>query len=332
MGTTQKPLHLQYGVNAFAEHVYKDYQPLASTAYYPDPTAGDLKKAIATYTGFPEQMILVASGSDELIDIYIRFHKRRQPHIKVAFSPPTYPMYEAYTAREGVERIFLPHERAIITPALVQEMGGHPSDTVVMLDSPANPSGEIVSQEQFKALLDAGYQVFADEAYYEFYGKTVAGLIKDYPEQLVVSRSLSKFAAMAGNRIGFLLADTVLIQAFREQQLFFNVNSEGQHRALYAIQHADDLHKAIADMRHTKQQVDAAIRSLGSYEVYPSLDMYTIFKHQTIPTEQLHHDLQQTHGVHTTRFAHFKGHDVIRSAVLQMPLMERLVGALRAYA
>jgi histidinol-phosphate aminotransferase len=329
--TSSTPLHLQYGVNAFAENVYKDYQPMRSTAHYPDPFCSDLRRALAGYTGLNEDMILVASGSDELIDIYIRLHKTRIPNLKVAFSPPTYPQYEAYTSREHVERILLPHKRATITADLVKQMGGDPATTVIMLDSPANPSGEIISTEQFLGLLDAGYQVFVDEAYYEFFGQTMAGYINKYPDQLVVSRSLSKFAAMAGSRIGYMLASPEVVADFRAQQLFFNVNSEGQHRALYALQHIDDFHTAIKEMRQTKQKVDTAIRALDIYDVYPSLDMYSIFKHRNLSTEQLHKELQEKHSIHVTRFPEFKGHDVIRSAVLQMPHMNRLITALAEY-
>jgi len=332
MNSSGPALHLQYGVNAFADKVYRDYKPLTSTANYPDPFAAELRHAIAAYTGFGEDMILCSSGSDELIDIYIRLHKVKIPGVKVAFSPPTYPQYEAYTAREEVACIKLPHDRASITAELVRKMGGRPEDTVVMLDCPANPSGEIISREQFKGLLDDGFRVFADEAYYEFSRITVADLIMQYPEQLVVSRSLSKFAAMAGNRIGYLLAAPAMVQEIRAQQLFFSVNSEGQHRALHALGRISELHDAIAEMRRTKQQVDEAIRGLGPFHVHPSLDMYSIFSHKHIATEDLYQKLLTDHAIHTTRFPGFKGHDVIRSAILQLPRMKRLISALQTYA
>lgn len=326
------PLYLQYGVNAFAESAYKMYRPLQNTAHYPDRFCTELRQALAAYTGLTNDMILVASGSDELIDIYIRLHKTRIPGLKVAYSPPTYPQYEAYTAREHVECILLPHERATITSNLVKRLGGNPATTVVMLDSPANPSGEIISKAQFFDLLDAGFKVFADEAYYEFYGQTMADYINKYPDQLVVSRSLSKFAGMAGSRIGYLLAAPKIIAEFRAQQLFFNVNSEGQHRACYALSHISEFSAAIAKMRQTKQQISSTIRDLGVYNIYPSLDMYLIFEHQDLPTEQFHRQLQEKHAVYTTRFANYKGHDVIRSAVLQLPFMQRLTRTLAGYA
>ncbi len=328
---SKTPLHLQYGVNVFADAIYKSYQPMQSSAHYPDPFCTELRRALAAYTGLDEDMILVASGSDELIDLYIRLHKAHVSGLKVAYSPPTYPQYQAYTRREQVECILLPHERAMITADLVKRMGGDPSTTIIMLDSPANPSGEIVSAKQFLSLLDAGFKVFADEAYYEFYGETMAGYIAVYPEQLVVSRSLSKFAAMAGSRIGYLLASPQTIADFRAQQLFFNVNSEGQHRALYALEHTNELHAAIKKMRRAKARIGAAIRELGAYDTYPSLDMYLIFKHRKLQTEQLHRDLQEKHGIHTTRFAEYKGQDVIRSTVLHLSLMRRLTAVLAEY-
>lgn len=330
--SSETKLYLQYGVNVFADEIYKNYQPLASTAYYPDPLATDLRKAIAQYTGFSEEMILCSSGSDELIDIYIRLHKAKINHLKVAYSPPTYPQYDAYTAREKVERIILPHERLSITADMLKKLGGDPKNTVVMLDSPSNPSGELMSREQFIGFLDAGYDVFVDEAYIEFRGQSVADLITLYPDQLVVSRSLSKFAAMSGSRVGYMLASPKIVQEFRDGQLFFNVNSEGQHRGRYAVEHASEFSDAIVNMRHVKRQVEEAIQNLGAYHIHPSLDMFLIFNHKTIPTEKLHASLQESHNIVTTRFPTFKDKDVIRSAVLQLPTMKRLVTALASYA
>lgn len=325
-------LQLQYGVNAFAERVYRDYQPLKSTANYPHPEAAELKKAIAGYVGCDEPMVLCASGSDELLDLYIRIHKMQIPNVKMAFSPPTYPQYEVYGRRSGATLIYLPHHRHAITAGVVRRLGGQPEDTIVMLDSPSNPSGETISRQQFIGLLDAGFSVFSDEAYYEFGGASMVDLIARYPEQLVVSRSFSKFAGMAGNRIGYLVATPAIIRQFREHQLFFNVNSEGQHRALYALARVDDFHKAIARMRLVQQRVIQDIRALHSYEVFASLDIYAIFKHKRLPTEELCRLLLEQHAIQTMRFPNFKGHDVIRAVVLEGSVMQRLTTALRALA
>lgn len=332
MASSLPVLQLQYGVNVYATHVYKKYRSLPNTAYYPDPEATELKKSIASYVGVDQSMILCGSGSDELLDLYIRMHALRTKGLKVAISPPTYYQYDNYGRRVGATIVNLPHDRSKLGAQMLHEHGCDVAHTIVMLDSPANPSGDVVEREQFIDLLEAGYQVFADEAYFEFCGKTVADLVLQYPGQLIVSRSLSKVAAMAGSRVGYVIAAPPRIEEFRRQKLLFNVGSESQHRALYAIEHMPQFIEAIAAMREAKARLVKEIASHKQYQIFSSLDMYTIFKHAEIPGERLQTMLREDHGIDTYRFPNFKGHDVIRAAVLQLPVMQRFTDALRSFA
>lgn len=326
-------LHLQYGVNAYADSVYQNYQPPALTAYYPDPEATELKAAIAQYVGCTPEMVLCGSGSDELLDLYIRMHVLQDPKLHIAISTPTYYQYDNYGRRVGAQIVNLTYDRTKISAALLKEKGCSPLHTVVMLDSPANPTGDIVTREQFIELLDAGYQVFADEAYYEFYGKTMVDLIDRYPKQLVVSRSFSKVAAMAGSRVGYIIAHPDVIAQFRVQKLLFNVSSDSQHRALFAVQHMPQFLDAIKVMRTAKQHILDDIHSFGSYVVHPSLDMYAIFEHQNIDSKKLQQKLRGEHHIETYLFPAFRGKkDVLRAAVLQPETMGRFTDALKACA
>jgi histidinol-phosphate aminotransferase len=326
-------LQLQYGVNAYADPIYQHYQPRQLTAYYPDPEASELKQAIARYVGCTPDMVLCGSGSDELLDLYIRMHQLRDPKLHIAISTPTYYQYNNYGQRVGASIVNLTHDRTKISAALVKAKGCDPKHTVVMLDSPANPTGDIVTREQFIELLDAGYQVFADEAYYEFYGKTVADLIDTYPKQLVVSRSFSKVAAMAGSRVGYIIAHPDIIEQFRGQKLLFNVGSDSQHRALFALEHMPQFLAAIEVMREAKKHVLDEISSFKSYTVHPSLDMYAIFEHHDMPSKQLLEKLRNEHRIETYLFPDFRGkRDVVRAAILQPKTMVRFTDALKACA
>jgi histidinol-phosphate aminotransferase len=326
-------LQMKYGVNAFADSVYDNYEPLHITAHYPSSEADELKHDIADYVKRPSEMILIGSGSDEMVDAYIRTYARLFPGMKVAYSPPTYFQYEAYTSRIDASIIHLPHDRTSLRPDRLAAVGCSPKDTILMLDSPSNPAGEIIGKGQFREILDAGYHVFADEAYYEFHGESVVDLIEKYPKQLVVSRSFSKFAAMAGSRVGYIIADPELINRIRPQKLFFNVASSSQHRARYALKHVGEFMQAIVVMRATKKRFTDELAALGSYTLYPALDLYTIFSHKAMPAHQLHHALRVDHNIETYLIESFKDSGaVIRATVMQPPLMQRLTDALRVVA
>jgi histidinol-phosphate aminotransferase len=321
-------LQLQYGINVYAETLYRDYQPLRSTVNYPDPLATDLRQDIAAYAGVAPEMILCGSGSDELIDIYIRLHQLTMSDLHVAIAPPTFYSYDTYTRRMGATVINLPWDRSRLTPELLSRHGGDPAHTIVILDSPSNPAGDMVSRRQFRALLDAGYHVFADEAYFEFAGQTVLDYLPLYPRQLVVSRTFSKIGGMAGSRVGYVIAHPELIANLRTHKLMFNVNLEGQHRARYVLGHMDQFRAALTTMREARDATAAAIAKLDTYELYDSLPMYLIVRHRRLPSVQLHRRLRDEHHIETHLFPGFKGHEVVRITVGHEPELKRVVDAL----
>jgi histidinol-phosphate aminotransferase len=178
-------------------------------------------------------------------------------------------------------------------------------------------------------LLDAGYQVFVDEAYYEFCGETMIDLIARFPKQLVISRTLSKFCAMSGSRVGYIIADASMIASLHTLKMLFNVNSEGQQRALFALRHMDEFHEAVQSLKASKAFIEEELKKIGEYELFSALDLYVIFKHATIPSLRLHRILSEKYGIETYLFENFKGYSVLRVAVAKPEVMQRLVDALR---
>jgi histidinol-phosphate aminotransferase len=324
----QETLHLQYGINLHADHVYNSYEPLKLTPAYPDPEANELRGALAEYVGATKEMIMCGNGSDELIDVYIRTFTLEDPMFTIAVAPPMYYQYPVYAERVGAKAINLPYDRSTITPALVKKYGGDPRHTTLMLDTPSNPAGDMVSREQIIDLLEAGYRLFVDEAYYEFCGQTVADLIPKFPEQLIISRTLSKFCAMSGSRLGYVIADPAMIAKLHKLKMLFNVNSDAQRRGLFALQHMDEFHEATRPLKEAKNFTHEAITKLGNYQLFPSLDLFVIFKHATISSPALHEKLRKDFAIETYLFDNFKGHSVIRSATAKPSAMQRLVDAL----
>ncbi len=325
--TKIQPMQLQFGVNLHADEVYNHFQPPRSTAFYPDFIAEELRTALASYAGVSPEMVVCGHGSDELVDVFIRIHHLRTPNIIVAEVPPNYYQYRNYAHRLGLEVTSLEVDRKDISPQLFMNAGCTPENSILMLDSPANPSGEITTKTQFIELLEAGYHVFADEAYYEFHHKTVIDLVPRY-ERLVVSRSLSKIAAMAGSRIGYIIAQPQLAEKFRRHKLFFNISVDSQARALYALEHMLQFEQSLDKMRAVKTFTLDKLQQLENFKLFPSLDMYAIFRPLHMPAKELHEHLRNKHHIITYLFERYKGEEAIRATVGRLEDMKVLAAAL----
>lgn len=152
---------------------------------------------------------LAVRGADEGIDLLIRTFC--QPgNDQIIVCPPTYAMYEFCADSIAVNTVKVPLAEDFSLN--VEAITPHLKDSkILFLCSPNNPTGNVIPHEQIVALLEASKEstlVVVDEAYIEFAPHTsVVDLIADYPH-LVVIRTLSKAFGLASIRVGFLLADT----------------------------------------------------------------------------------------------------------------------------
>ncbi len=96
---------------------------------------------------------------------------------------------------------------------------------LIMVASPNNPTGAVVSREHLLAICAAAPQavVMVDEAYYHFFGETVMGDVGKVPN-LVVARTFSKAYGLANLRIGMLAGNAELMKLVRKVSSPYNVN------------------------------------------------------------------------------------------------------------
>ena len=185
---------------------------------YPDPQPAALVNALAGLYGVREDQLLVGRGSDEAIDLLVRAFCRAGRDA-IAIQPPTFGMY-AVCARiqdAGIVEVPLAADFTVDADALLAALT--PAVKLVFVCSPNNPTGQPVPRaviERLAKALDARALLVVDEAYAEFADESsVAPLIGRY-ENLAVLRTLSKAWALAGARIGTLLAHAELIALLRK--------------------------------------------------------------------------------------------------------------------
>ena len=108
---------------------------------------------------------------------------------------------------------------------------------IIFLASPNNPTGNLTPREQVGELLDTGRIVVVDEAYYEFCDSTVADMVSEH-ENLVVLRTLSKWAGLAGLRIGYGIMNEELVQHVIDIKQPYNISVAAEAALLASLEDA----------------------------------------------------------------------------------------------
>ena len=184
---------------------------------YPDPQPRDLIARLAALYAVDSSRILAGRGSDEAIDLLVRAFCR--PGVDaIAVSPPTFGMYAVCAATQGAARIDVPlaADFSIDAKSLVDELPR--SVKLVFLCSPNNPTGGAIGLAAIERIAYAMREralVIVDEAYIEFAEVPSASSLLDAHENLGILRTLSKAWALAGARIGCLLARAEVVSVLR---------------------------------------------------------------------------------------------------------------------
>lgn len=184
---------------------------------YPDPQPVALLQALAQLYGVNREQLFVGRGSDEAIDLLVRaFCRAGQDAILI--QPPTFGMYAVSARIQNAAVIETPlkPDFGVDVQALLDAVT--PALKLVFLCTPNNPSGKSIPRgdiEQLAKQLKGKALLVVDEAYVEFSDqRSVADLINRY-DNLAVLRTLSKAWALAGARVGSLLAHTDVIALIR---------------------------------------------------------------------------------------------------------------------
>ena len=189
--------------------------------HYPDPDQRQLRRVLSGYIDVAPDSIVAGNGSDELIDLLLRVFVGTGDNVITA--APTFGMYSFNTGLCGGQTIAIPRDEDFEIDIEAVKLAITPNTKAIILASPNNPSGNIAGEAEIRALLDTGLMVIVDEAYYEFSGATSVPMLEEYPN-LVVLRTFSKWAGLAGLRIGLGAMHPELAQTLMAIKPPYNVN------------------------------------------------------------------------------------------------------------
>ena len=183
---------------------------------YPEPQPHALIERLAALYGVSAMQVLGTRGADEAIDVLSRIYLRAGTDA-ILQCGPTFGMYQVAARIQGAEVVELPLDRGREWSVDVERLLAvwRPNIKLVYLCSPNNPTGNLLGEtalERICTALDGKAVVVIDEAYIEWSGTASAARWLERFETLAILRTLSKAHALAGARIGALLAPPELIE------------------------------------------------------------------------------------------------------------------------
>ena len=205
---------------------------------YPDPEQRQLRNALSEYLGVEPECIVAGNGSDEIIDLILRMFLGLGD-VTIDHTP-TFGMYSVCTRICGGDVEAIPRNESfeIDLEATRPALGSRTK--VIFLASPNNPTGNVAPEWQVRQLLATGTLVVVDEAYYEFCGQTMIPLVHEYPN-LIVLRTFSKWAGLAGLRIGLGVMSPDIARVMMGVKPPYNVNLAAEVALLASLEDREGL-------------------------------------------------------------------------------------------
>jgi histidinol-phosphate aminotransferase len=233
---------------------------------YPDPEQRRVREALGVYVGYDPSWLIAGTGSDELIDLLVRLFVA--PGEAIVNFPPTFGMYPFLADVLGARVLNIQRrdDFSLDLPAAVEAAS---QAQLIFAVSPNNPSATLLSRDELEALLATGKPVVVDEAYAEFSGQSFVPLVREHAN-LIVLRTLSKWAGLAGLRVGYMVADPALIDITLRVKQPYNVNVAAEAATLASLEDLEYLQSKINAIVRERERLEAMLRELPGVEVTPS--------------------------------------------------------------
>jgi histidinol-phosphate aminotransferase len=296
---------------------------------YPDPGSQALCHALADYHGLPVENSLAGAGADELIDLIMRL--TIDPGDVLLNCPPTFGMYP-FDGDLNCARVVSVSRRedfSLDLPAIEQAVRIH-QPKLIFVASPNNPDGSLVSLPDIQRLLALPVLVVLDEAYMEF-APPGSSMLAEAPRwnNLVVLRTFSKWAGLAGLRVGFGVFPIELMPHLWKIKQPYNVSVAASTAAIVALQHGAELNEIGQRIIAERERLFGLLKTIPYLRPYPSQSNFILCRIRGRQAAALKKDLAQA-GVLVRYFDKPGLQDCIRISVGRPDQTDILIQTLRS--
>ncbi len=222
----------------------------------------------------PEREITVACGSTEaMLDVMMAVIN---PGDEVIVFEPFYENYGPDAIISGATPRFVQLHRPDWTFDETELEAAFNNNTkMLIMNTPNNPTGNLASESQVRELLDTGRIVVVDEAYFEFCKKTAAGLIPEH-ENLVVLRTMSKWAGLAGLRIGYGIMSPSVVSHIIDIKSPYNVNIAAEAALLASLEDAPALLHNVDLIVQERERMFSLLKDIPGVNPWPSAGNFVL--------------------------------------------------------
>jgi histidinol-phosphate aminotransferase len=274
----------------------KAIEALACYPYYhiyPDPNHTLLRDALQHYVGVSREHLMLGTGSDELLDIVIRLFV--QPGDSIINCPPTFGMYPFLAGVAGAETHSVPRRTDFSLDTEGIEALFHAErrpPKLVFVTSPNNPDGSVIGRAELARLLALPAVVVVDQAYVEFGGTDFSALVPQHAN-LIVMRTFSKWAGLAGLRVGYGVFPVEIVPHLFKIKQPYNVSAAAQAAVLASLEDIDTLQARVKTILAERSRLYRGLQAISYLEPYPSHSNFILNRVRGLDAAELKESLQR---------------------------------------
>jgi len=295
---------------------------------YPDPAAGRLREVLSEYVGVSASHILAGAGADELIALILQLFIA--PGDAIINAPPTFSMY-AFDAPLAFARVIdVPRcDDFTLDVDGIERAARESGAKLLFLCSPNNPDGGLIPPDTVERLLDLPLVVVLDEAYNEFSGaQSLAPRVPETPN-LIVLRTFSKWAGLAGLRIGYgIFPHTIITHLWKIKQPY-NVNVAADTAARASLADLPYLQTNVRRVIAQRERLERELAAIPFLQPYPSRSNFVLCRVVGMDARHLRQRLAQDYGILIRHYNKPRLRDHVRISAGTPAQVDTLLAALR---
>lgn len=263
---------------------------------YPDFAQVELRTAIGKYVDFPAEQIAVGAGLDDVFAILATLFVG--PGKEVVISDPTFGVYSTFFPLHGGKVVNVPLGPA---PDFALDVDGviaavNDNTAFVMVCNPNNPTGTLFSLEDIERIVSSvDCPVAIDEAYAEFSGIDHVDLARKY-SNVIILRTLSKFAGLAGIRVGYaIFPEEMTPYITAAMPAFANISALSAQIGVASLEDLAYLSANRDEQVAERERVTSLLNEMPGITAYPSATNFVLFDTPDDDSTAIHDALAGKH-------------------------------------